>query len=94
MQKFYWEPSDEDRLGIVGGMFAGDGLSPADVERLVTHFDKQAIDFFGAVRSQIYDEQITRFIQSVGIENIASSVVNTLKVPTFARPNFPASAPD
>ncbi|MGB7251074.1 MAG: ribulose bisphosphate carboxylase small subunit [Phormidesmis sp.] len=88
MQKFYWEPSDEDRLGIVGGMFAGDGLSPADVERLVTHFDKQAIDFFGAVRSQIYDEQITRFIQSVGIENIASSVVNTIQAPTFAKPNF------
>ncbi len=88
MQKFYWEPSYEDRLGIVGGMFAEDGLPSGDVEKLVNHFKDQAIDFFGAVRSQIYDEQITQFIHSVGIQNIASSVVNSLKVPTFARPNF------
>lgn len=88
MQKFYWEPSKEDRLGIVGGMFAGDGLSEGDVERLVKHFDGQAIDFFGAVRSQIYDEQITQFIHSVGIESIASRIVNTLKLPTFAKPDF------
>ncbi|MGI8935107.1 MAG: ribulose bisphosphate carboxylase small subunit [Phormidesmis sp.] len=88
MQKFYWEPSHEDRLGIVGGMFAEDGLLASDVEKLVNHFKDQAIDFFGAVRSQIYDEQITQFIQSVGIENIARSVVNTLKVPSFAKPNF------
>lgn len=88
MQKFYWEPSYEDRLGIVGGMFAEDGLPASDVEKLVNHFDDQAIDFFGAVRSQIYDEQITQFIHTVGIQNIASSVVNTLKAPTFARPNF------
>ena len=40
------------------------------------------------MRSQVYDEQITQFIQSVGIENIARSVVNTLKVPAFAKPNF------
>ncbi len=88
MQKFYWEPDEADRLGIVGGMFAEDGLSSIDIEKLVKHFDQQAIDFFGAVRSQIYDEQITQFIHSVGIENISSSVVNTLKVPSFAKPNF------
>ncbi len=88
MQKFYWEPSHEDRLGIVGGMFAEDRLPADDVEKLVNYFKDQAIDFFGAVRSQVYDEQITRFIQSVGIENIARSVVNTLKVPSFAKPNF------
>ncbi len=88
MQKFYWEPSYEDRLGIVGGMYAGDGLTSEDVEKLVRHFDAQAIDFFGAVRSQIYDEQITQFIHSVGIENIASRIVNTLKLPTFAKPDF------
>ncbi|MGB3291909.1 MAG: AAA family ATPase [Phormidesmis sp.] len=88
MQKFYWEPSYEDRFGIVSGMFAEDGLSSGDVEQLVRHFDDQAVDFFGAVRSQIYDEQITQFIHTVGIQNIASSVVNSLKVPSFARPNF------
>lgn len=88
MQKFYWEPSMADRVGIVGGMFSEDGLSTAEVEALVERFGDQAIDFFGAVRSQIYDEQITRFIHSVGIENVASKVVNAISAPAFTKPNF------
>ncbi len=88
MQKFYWEPSHDDRLGIVGGMYAEDGLSPGDVAQLVDRFEDQAIDFFGAVRSQLYDEQITRFIDSVGLENVASAVVNAIEQPTFSRPSF------
>ncbi|MEO1395691.1 MAG: ribulose bisphosphate carboxylase small subunit [Cyanobacteria bacterium J06634_5] len=91
MQKFYWEPSHDDRIGIVSGMFSEDGLSPSEIESLVNQFDDQAIDFFGAVRSQIYDEQITQFIHSVGIENIASRVVNSLKAPSFSQPNFQLS---
>lgn len=88
MQKYYWEPSHEDRIGIVGGMFENDPLSKGDLEKLVGYFDEQAIDFFAAIRSQIYDEQITQFIHSVGIENIARNIVNSLKLPTFTRPDF------
>ncbi|MEO0647600.1 MAG: AAA family ATPase [Cyanobacteria bacterium J06650_10] len=88
MQKFYWEPSYEDRLGIVSGMYDSDGLSTEDIAQFVNQFKDQAIDFFGAVRSQIYDEQITRFIESVGIENVAAKVVNALNPPTFSAPNF------
>ena len=88
MQKFYWEPTAEERLGVVGGMFADDGLSQGEIEQFVERFKGQAIDFFGAVRSQIYDEQITQFIQSIGIENISSNVVNAIRPPTFSKPNF------
>ena len=88
MQKFYWQPSEADRLEIVGGMFASDGLPAEDIEQLVKRFKDQAIDFFGAVRSQLYDEQITQFIASVGIENVAASVVNAIDKPTFRRPHF------
>ncbi|PZO57602.1 MAG: ribulose 1,5-bisphosphate carboxylase [Phormidesmis priestleyi] len=88
MQKYYWEPSHEDRIGIVIGMFESDPLSKANIEKLVGYFDEQAIDFFAAIRSQIYDEQITQFIHSVGIENIAKNIVNSLKPPTFTRPDF------
>ncbi len=90
MQKFYWEPTTEDRVGIVSGMFSDDGLSQGDIKALVKRFDDQAIDFFGAVRSQIYDEQITQFIHSVGIQNVASQVVNSLKIPTFQKAQLPA----
>ena len=88
MQKFYWEPDAEERLGVVSGMFAEDDLGSAEIEQFVDRFKGQAIDFFGAVRSQIYDEQITQFIHSVGVENVSSNVVNALRPPTFTRPHF------
>ena len=88
MQKFYWEPNEAERIGVANGMFAEDGLTPQEIEQFVRQFKGQAIDFFGAVRSQIYDEQITRFIESVGVENISSNVVNSIRPPAFTKPNF------
>jgi len=88
MEKFYWEPDRDDRIGIVGGIFAPDGLSAADVATLVDTFPTQAIDFFGAVRAQIYNEQVRDFIQRVGLENVSRSVVNTTTPPRFRQPDF------
>jgi ribulose bisphosphate carboxylase small subunit len=76
MEKFYWEPSSEDRIGIVTGIFKEDGLSPRDVEELIYKFPSQSIDFFGALRSQVYDQQIRGFIREIGLTNVSSHVVN------------------
>jgi ribulose bisphosphate carboxylase small subunit len=76
MDKFYWEPSHEDRLGIVAGIFEEDRLSPAEVDRLVAAFPNQSIDFFGALRSRVYDEQVRTFIRQVGINRVSSHLVN------------------
>jgi ribulose bisphosphate carboxylase small subunit len=76
MDKFYWEPSLEDRMGIVAGIFEEDHLAKADVERLVATFPQQSIDFFGALRSRVYDEQVRRFIRQTGIERVSSYLVN------------------
>ncbi len=91
MDKFYWQPDRGDRIGIVGGIFEPDGLSPQDVAMMVDTFPTQAIDFFGAVRAQIYNEQIRDFIYSVGLENVSRSVVNTTTPPSFRRPDFSLS---
>jgi ribulose bisphosphate carboxylase small subunit len=91
MEKFYWEPDRDDRIGIVSGIFEPDGLSRDDVVMLVDTFPNQAIDFFGAVRSQIYDEQISHFIHSVGLENVSLNVVNTTTPPSFRKPDFSLS---
>ncbi|NEN88843.1 MAG: AAA family ATPase [Okeania sp. SIO3H1] len=89
MEKFYWEPNRGDRIGIVGGIFKTDELSAGDIENLVDEFSDQAIDFFSALRSRIYDEQIRDFIHQVGIEKISRRVVNSVeKVPDFPQPNF------
>jgi ribulose bisphosphate carboxylase small subunit len=76
MDKFYWEPSLEDRIGIVAGIFEEDRLPSTDVERLVATFPQQSIDFFGALRSRVYDEQVRTFIRQTGIERVSSYLVN------------------
>lgn len=91
MEKFYWEPDREDRIGIVEGIFEPDGLSHQHVVQLVDAFPDQAIDFFGAVRSQIYNEQVRDFIFQVGIENVSRNVVNTTSPPQFRKPDFSLS---
>ncbi|MEM9220357.1 MAG: ribulose bisphosphate carboxylase small subunit [Cyanobacteria bacterium P01_F01_bin.150] len=85
MEKFYWAPNRSDRIGIVGGIFAPDGLSKHDVKELVDTFPNQAIDFYGALRARVYDEQVERFINDIGFERVSLRVVNS----TEGKPNFP-----
>ena len=89
MEKFYWEPDREDKIGIVGGIFELDGLSRNDIERLVDTFLNQPIDFFSALRSRIYDEQIRQFIHETGLERVSLRVVNSTQgPPNFKKPDF------
>jgi ribulose bisphosphate carboxylase small subunit len=92
MEKFFWEPSRDDRIGIVSGIFEVDDLAREDVIRLVDNFPDQAIDFYSALRSRLYDEQIRQFIQDVGLERISKRVVNSKeRIPEFQKPDFSLS---
>lgn len=92
MEKFYWEPNRDDKVGIIGGIFREDGLSQREVEQLVDTFPNQSIDFFSALRSRIYDEQIRNFIHQVGFEHVSLRVVNSLEgPPAFKKPEFSLS---
>ena len=88
MEKFYWQPDRSDRIGIVGGIFAPDNLGTAAIEQLVDTFPQQAIDFYGALRARIYDEQVRDFIHSVGIQAVSRRVVNATEPLQFAKPQF------
>ncbi|KAB8320878.1 AAA family ATPase [Tolypothrix campylonemoides VB511288] len=92
MEKFYWDPDRDDKVGIVGGIFEPDGLSRREIEQLVDTFANQSIDFFSALRSRIYDEQIRKFIGEIGIERVSQRVVNSTEgPPQFKKPNFSLS---
>jgi hypothetical protein len=87
MEKFYWHPTRADKIGIVTGIFAPDGLGQEEITRLVDRFPEQAIDFYGAMRARIYDEQVRQYIHEVGIERVSQSVVNSATgKPTFQPP--------
>ncbi len=75
MAKYYWDPTRDDRIGIVKGIFETDKLSSQDIETLVDTFPQQSIDFFGAIRAQLYDEQILQMVQSIGIEKLSDHLV-------------------
>ena len=62
MEKFYWNPSLQDKVEIVHQMYKDDGLSMADVEKLLRRFSNQGLDFFGHLRSSTYDNQIRDWI--------------------------------
>jgi len=76
MEKFYWSPTFEDRVGVACGIFKADGVSQSDIEMLVRSFDGQSIDFFGALRARVYDDKVREFILEVGVENLGKRLVN------------------
>merc|ERR1719217_135613 len=76
MEKFYWNPNRDDRIGVCMGIFQPDDIALADVERLVDAFPGQSIDFFGALRARIYDDKVREFVIEHGIENLGKQLVN------------------
>jgi len=76
MDKFYWAPTFEDRVGVACGIFKADGVMQNDVEVLVRTFDGQSIDFFGALRARVYDDKVREFIAGCGIEEIGKRLIN------------------
>lgn len=46
-------------------------------------------DFFGAVRARVYDDEVRKWIASVGVENMESKLVNSReKLPEFEQPKM------
>eukprot|EP00955_Chlamydomonas_euryale_P043271 352544-Chlamydomonas_euryale.AAC.18 len=69
MEKFYWEPTDDDVTAILFQMYKDDGMVYEDMQRLRMRFPGQPLDFFGAIRASTYDGQIREWIKrDVGIE--------------------------
>ena len=77
MEKFYWAPTREDRVGVAMGIFQHDGVTQQEVERLVDAHPGQSIDFFGALRARVYDDKVREFVQDIGIEAIGARLVNS-----------------
>jgi hypothetical protein len=58
MEKYYWNPTREDRVGVCMGIFQHDGVNRQAVENIVDTFPGQSIDFFGAMRARVYDDKV------------------------------------
>ena len=65
MDKFYWEPSPDDRVEMIYTMYREDGLSRSDIRTLMATFPQQPLDFFGALRSRQFDRAILHWRDSL-----------------------------
>ncbi|GAY47897.1 hypothetical protein CUMW_107830 [Citrus unshiu] len=89
MEKFYWAPTREDRIGVCYGIFRTDNVPKEDIVKLVDTFPGQSIDFFGALRARVYDDEVRKWISEVGIERIGKRLVNSKEgPPTFEQPKM------
>lgn len=87
MEKYYWNPTREDRIGVCFGIFKDDNLDRGQIEYLVDTFPGQSIDFFGALRARVYDNAVREFIESKGLEGLGRGVL------VSERENFEFPAP-
>nr|AFK44225.1 unknown [Medicago truncatula] len=90
MDKFYWQPNQEDILNIVQRMYEKDGISRDEVEKVVKTFPNQALDFYGALRSRTYDRSILKWVDDIGgAESFTSKFLKRRKdqnLPVFIPP--------
>ncbi|XP_073035773.1 ribulose bisphosphate carboxylase/oxygenase activase, chloroplastic [Primulina eburnea] len=66
MDKFYWQPTQEDIVNIVYRMYQKDGITKDEVISIVEEFPNQALDFYGALRSRTYDRSILEWVNEAG----------------------------
>ncbi|KAI3799868.1 hypothetical protein L1987_35173 [Smallanthus sonchifolius] len=89
MEKFYWAPTRDDRIGVCIGIFRTDNVPDADIVKLVDTFPGQSIDFFGALRARVYDDEVRKWIGEVGVQTIGKKLVNSREgPPTFEQPRM------
>ncbi|AES87098.1 putative ATPase, AAA-type, core, P-loop containing nucleoside triphosphate hydrolase [Medicago truncatula] len=89
MEKFYWAPTRDDRVGVCQGIFRTDGVPKDDIVKIVDTFPGQSIDFFGALRARVYDDEVRNWISGIGVESIGKRLVNSKEgPPTFEQPKM------
>ncbi|EEF49281.1 Ribulose bisphosphate carboxylase/oxygenase activase, chloroplast precursor, putative [Ricinus communis] len=84
MEKFFWQPNQEDIVNIVHRMYEKDGISRDEVVSIVKTFPNQALDFYGALRSRTYDMSISKWIDDIGgVENLGNKLLKRRKNETL-----------
>jgi hypothetical protein len=74
---------------VCKGIFRTDNVPDEAVVRLVDTFPGQSIDFFGALRARVYDDEVRKWVGEIGVENISKRLVNSKEgPPTFEQPRM------
>jgi len=63
MEKYMWEPTEDDIVEILQQMFKEDGFTREEMLQFRRAFPAQALDFFGAVRASTADREVKRWVE-------------------------------
>ncbi|KAL2940563.1 Ribulose bisphosphate carboxylase/oxygenase activase chloroplastic [Bienertia sinuspersici] len=75
MEKFYWAPTREDRIGVASGIFKTDNVPEEHIVKLVDSFPGQSI--------------VRNWVAGVGIDTIGKKLVNSREgPPVFKQPKM------
>ncbi|KAM3325513.1 ribulose bisphosphate carboxylase/oxygenase activase 1, chloroplastic isoform X1 [Capsicum chacoense] len=89
MEKFYWAPTREDRIGVCTGIFRTDNVPQEHIVKIVDSFPGQSIDFFGALRARVYDDEVRKWVLGTGLEQVGEKLLNSRDgPPTFEQPKM------
>ncbi|VAI04519.1 unnamed protein product [Triticum turgidum subsp. durum] len=77
------------RMGGTTQYTVNNQMVNATLMNIVDTFPGQSIDFFGALRARVYDDEVRKWVTSTGIENIGKRLVNSRDGPvTFEQPKM------
>ncbi|VAH92421.1 unnamed protein product [Triticum turgidum subsp. durum] len=77
------------RMGGTTQYTVNNQMVNATLMNIVDTFPGQSIDFFGALRARVYDDEVRKWVTSTGIENIGKKLVNSRDGPvTFEQPKM------
>ncbi|KAF3968421.1 hypothetical protein CMV_007687 [Castanea mollissima] len=88
-----YNKEDNPRVPIIvtGNDFSTltDNIAEEDVVKIVDTFPGQSIDFFGALRARVYDDEVRKWISGIGVQGIGKNLVNSKDgPPTFEQPKM------
>nr|POE95435.1 ribulose bisphosphate carboxylase/oxygenase activase 1, chloroplastic [Quercus suber] len=88
-----YNKEDNPRVPIIvtGNDFStlSDNIAEEDVVKIVDTFPGQSIDFFGALRARVYDDEVRKWISGIGVQSVGKSLVNSKDgPPTFEQPKM------
>merc|ERR1712094_150515 len=63
MEKYMWQPSEDDIVNILLQMFKEDGFTREEMLQFRRTLPAQALDFFGAVRASVADREVKSWVE-------------------------------
>lgn len=78
MEKFFWKPNFDEKLRICENIFTD--LDLFSLKEFVEKYKDNSIDFFGAVKSKMFENELKTVMQNVGIQKFLKECLHNTDI--------------